>query len=679
MLTIWRSPGHSSGHPVRRFIALAVMLAGVIAIPIDAAGAAERRLRVDDFFEFESVQSPVISPDGGWVAYTLESIDAEEDKRESSVWMVNRASGESLRMTRSGVDAHTPRWSPEGTYLSFLSGADDDPAQVWLLNRSGGEARQLTSVKRGVTEYEWSPDGKRLALVIRDADPAANEGDSETPRPWVIDRLQFKNDGVGYLDRFRTHLYVLDLASEKLVQITGGDYDDSDPAWSPDGRSIAFVSNRSDNPDANYNTDLWLVRADEVHTKQSPRQLTTSTGPDEAPVWSPDGKRIAYRTMPEMDAVTWYAMEYIAVVSLGGGEPSLLTKGLDRRAEGPQFQPDGSAVYFRFEDQRSVQLARVPVSGGEIEPVIDGKRCVDDFALAADGVIVALVSELDTPGNLYAVEPGGLRPLTRHNDALLAGLELAEVESTSFASPDGTEIQGFIYKPPGFSKRKRYPTLLRIHGGPWAQYDYRFDFRAQLFAAHSYVVVLTNPRGSTGRGMDFRMGSWQSWGSKDVEDVLAGVDHAVELGYADPDRLGVGGWSWGGILTNYVITQTDRFKAAVSIASYGLNASNYGHDLWQRWWERELGLPWENRPLWEQLSTFNKVEKIVTPTLWMCGEKDWNVPAMNSEQMYQAMKRLGRDTLLVIYPDQDHGISRPSFRKDLWERNLAWYDAYLSR
>jgi dipeptidyl aminopeptidase/acylaminoacyl peptidase len=336
-------------------------------------------------------------------------------------------------------------------------------------------------------------------------------------------------------------------------------------------------------------------------------------------------------------------------------------------------------IYFNFQDQRSTHLARIPVTGGGITRVIVGERCVDAYSITRDGTIVALIAESNTPGNLVVAAAGGLRRLTKHNNALLDGIEFAKVESVTFPSADGARIQGFIYKPPGFSPKKRYPTLLQIHGGPWDQYDYRFDFEAQLFAARGYVVVATNPRGSTGRGKDFRMDLWQSWGMREAEDVIAGVDHAIELGYADPDRLGVGGWSWGGILTNYVITQTDRFGAAVSVASYSLNLANYGHDLWQRWWERELGLPWEHRERWERLSSFNRVEHIVTPTLWMGGEKDWNVPIVNSELMYQAMKRLGRETLLVVYPDQDHSISRPSFRKDLWDRHLAWYDKYLAK
>ncbi len=675
MKRMWaRSPRY-----VARALFAALAVSSLVAAPSAPAAAAKRRLQVDDLFALESVGDPAISPDGEWVAYTLETIDAGRDVRETSIWMVRRTGGDPVRLTRAGASASEPRWSPDDAHLSFLSARDEQPAQVWLLNRAGGEARRLTAIPQGVEAHAWSPDAKRLALVIRDPDPDMNEDGEIPPKPWVIDRLLFKDDGVGYLNRLRRHIYLFEIATRKSTQLTHGDYDDSEPTWSPDGGAIAFVSNRSEEPDANYDTDIWIVSSQVSDAKRTPRQLTTSPGTDRSPVWSPDGKRIAYVSMPDMEEVTWYAMEYVAIVAAEGGEPLLLSKPLDRRAGWPRFSRDGTWLYFHFEDQRRKHLARVPVGGGATEIAIGGERCVEGYAIGPDGGIVARVRALDSPGNLFALRGADLHPLTRHNDALLAGIELAAVEAVRFASRDGTEIQGFIYKPPGFRAGKRHPTLLRIHGGPWAQYDYGFLFEAQLFAAHGYVVVLPNPRGSTGRGIDFRMGIWRNWGVTDTEDILAGIDHAIELGYADPERLGVGGWSWGGILTNAAITTTDRFKAAVSVASYGLNAANYGHDLWHRWWERELGLPWENRGEWERLSAFNKVQHIVTPTLWICGEKDWNVPAINSEQMYQAMKRLGRETQLVIYPDQDHGIRRPSFRKDLWERQLAWYGAYLSK
>ena len=288
-----------------------------------------------------------------------------------------------------------------------------------------------------------------------------------------------------------------------------------------------------------------------------------------------------------------------------------------------------------------------------------------------------LISEPHLPGEVFMLGGDGLRRVTTVNDAFVAGLRLAEVKNVQFPSKDGAEIEGFIYTPPGFDPALRYPTLLRIHGGPVSQYDFRFNFEAQLFAAHGYVVVLTNPRGSSGYGQAFSRTIWADWGNKDFEDVMAGVDYAVAEGYADPERLGVGGWSYGGILTNYVITKTDRFKAAVTGASEVLYRSNYGHDHYQYQWEQELGLPWKSAEAWERISPFNDVENIVTPTLIMGGEKDWNVPILNSEQLYQALRRLGRTTQLVVYPGEHHGIRKPTFQKDRLERYLAWYNQYV--
>jgi dipeptidyl aminopeptidase/acylaminoacyl peptidase len=293
------------------------------------------------------------------------------------------------------------------------------------------------------------------------------------------------------------------------------------------------------------------------------------------------------------------------------------------------------------------------------------------------GQIATLISKPKLPNEVFVLENQKLRQLTKVNEELIKQLNLAEVENFHCKSKDGTEVEGFIFKPPGFDTKFRYPALLRNHGGPVSQYDFGFKFDAQLFAANGYVVIMMNPRGSSGYGQDFSVAIWADWGNKDFEDVMAGVEYAIEKGYADPERLGVGGWSYGGILTNYVITQTDRFKGAITGASEVLYRSNYGHDHYQRQWEQELGLPWKNAEAWERISPFNKVEKIVTPTLIMCGEKDWNVPVLNSEQLYQALRRLGRTTQLVVYPGQHHGIRMPSFQKDRFERYLAWYDKYV--
>ena len=658
------------------FLALIFMI-GTIS-PADESDM--RYLTIDDYFKIRRVSNAQISPEGDWLAYTVTETDLEKDKSETRIWMMPTKGGESIPMTGKGLSAGSPRWSPDGKYLSFSAARNEGKTQVWVLDRRGGEAWALTDVKQGISGFVWSPDGKRLLLSIQDPEPEEEGEDKpkeKKPKPWVIDRLQFKRDGRGYLTGDRhTHLYVYDLADKSLTQITSGDFDEGSPVWSPDGKRIAFVSNRTDNPDGNADTNIWIVAADNPDKGQTLLQVTTNPGSDSSPSWSLDGRFITYTTVIEPEII-WYATRHLAVIPSEGGQPQILTKELDRNVSSPRFSADGKSIYFLLEDSAERHLAQIDVSGKNITRPIAGQRSVRSFMMGKKGGIAVYISEPHLPGEIFMFENSRLRRMTEVNDALMAQLKLAEVENVRFPSKDGTEIEGFIFKPFGFDSSMRYPTLLRIHGGPVSQYDFAFNYEAQLFAANGYVVVITNPRGSSGYGQDFSLGIYRSWGMKDFEDVMAGVDYAISRGYADPDRLGVGGWSYGGILTNYVITQTDRFKAAITGASEVLYRSNYGHDHYQLQWEMELGLPWENAELWEQLSPFNRVEKIVTPTLIMGGEKDWNVPILNSEQLYQALRRLGRTTQLVVYPGQSHGIRLPSFRKDLYERYLKWYAKYV--
>jgi dipeptidyl aminopeptidase/acylaminoacyl peptidase len=669
---------------------LLVFLALVAMTPFVAAQPQGRNLTVDDYFRIQRVSDPQIGPDGKWIAYTIGTTNLKEEKSESRIWMVPSTGGDPIPMTAVGSSASRPRFGPDGKYLAFLSARNDEKTQVWTLFRQGGDAVERTKVRQGVDSFEWSPDGSRMVLVIKDPKPGETEEENEkdnqdekkTPKPWVIDRLQFKQDYVGYLDRRRTHLYVLDVDTGEQTQITFGDYDDSGPAWSPDGTRIAFVSNRTEEPDSNYNTDIWVVDADIPGKPAKPARedkltrVTTNLGPDRSPAWSPDGQSIVHVAETDVEAMV-YATPHLAVSSSVGGRTHVLTQKLDRHISSPRFSLDGRSIYFLLEDSGELNLASIPAGGGPVIRVVQGPRVVNAYSLGQGGLVVTLVSEPHFPREVFTLEEGRLEQITHTNDELLAEVRLGETENIHFKSKDGTAIEGFITKPPGFQRGVRYPTLLRIHGGPISQYDFGFSFEAQLFAAHGYVVVRTNPRGSSGYGQDFSLEIWQGWGEKDSEDVLAGVDYAIEQGVADPDRLGVGGWSYGGILTNNVITRTDRFKAAITGASETLYIINYGHDHYQRWWERELGLPWENRELWEKMSPFNNVEKIVTPTLIMGGEKDWNVPINNSELLYQALRRLGRTTQLVVYPDQYHGLRVPSYQKDRFERYLNWYGKYV--
>ena len=653
-----------------------------LSISVSLVGAEndnKRLLTAEDFFALKQVGSPRISPEGDWIAYTVRETDLEEDSSETRIWMVSTDGEKLLAMTGVGSSASAPQWSPDGQSLSFLSSRNDGETQVWALNREGGEAVQITDVEQGVDGYQWSPDSKRLVLLITDPDPSeSDDADDDKPKPWVIDRLQFKRDNVGYLNSLRTHLYVQDIASGSVTQITSGDFDDAQPAWSPDSKLIAFVSNRTENPDANSNSDIWLVSADSPDQGQTLLQITTNPGADTAPAWSPDGQSLTYVTVTEPDLI-WYATNHLAMASASGGPARVLTTGLDRNVSSPKFSADGNSIYFGLEDSGERHLANIDLSGENLTRPIAGQRSVRGFSINADGLIATLIGESDHPSEVFFLEGDALRQLTYSNKSLLDAVQLAEVENVQFESQDGTEIEGFIFKPADFNPAFKYPTLLRIHGGPVSQYDFSFNFDAQLFAANGYVVVMVNPRGSSGYGQDFSMGIYQNWGGKDFEDVMAGVDYAIAQGYADPERLGVGGWSYGGILTNYVITKTDRFKGAISGASEVLYRSNYGHDHYQLQWEKELGLPWENAEAWERISPFNDVANITTPTLIMGGEEDWNVPILNSEQLYQALKRLGQTTQLVVYPGEHHGIRKPSFQLDRYQRYLDWYGKYVKQ
>jgi dipeptidyl aminopeptidase/acylaminoacyl peptidase len=673
------------------------ILIALAVFSIAVSAQTRRPLEPSDIFELKTVGDPRISPDGAWVAYTVSSLDRKDDNSDTDIYMTATAGGPPVRLTSSKKPETSPRWSPDGRYLAFLSGRDGKKTQVYLLDRRGGDAQQLTDYKTGASAIAWSPDSSKLALLVSDPDPNDPDGGEpdakdKKPKPHVITRLQFMRDGDGYLNDVKRHIHVFDIAAKRDLQITSDKYDDGAPAWAPDGSLIAFSANRTDNPDANDNTDIYVV---EPRAGATPRAITSSPGSDSAPVFSPDGTSIAYLTGGDPKDI-WYATNNVAIVPVAGGAPRILTTGLDRNISRAQFTPGGEHVLFMLEEGGNVHLARVPAAGGAIARVLGGEREVSAFDIAKSGDIAVLQSQPQQPSEVSFIRratlsapPGRTRlsadaesvapqPLTHVNDEFLAKIALGPVQRFKAKSADGTMIDAYLTRPPTApAGASRLETILRIHGGPVSQYSTGFNLEWQMLAAKGFAVVAANPRGSSGYGRDFSRALWAAWGEKDYDDVMAAVDTAIAMGVADPDRLGVGGWSYGGILTDHVISKTTRFKAAISGASEFNYLANYGNDHYQRQWEAELGLPWQNPQLWMKLSPFFRMDKIVTPTLVLGGDADMNVPIIGGQQLYQGLKRLGRDTELIVYPGETHSIRRPSFQQDRFERYIAWYSKYL--
>ena len=668
-----------------KFILIQLFLFSFSLLNFQIASAKQAKtinLSIDHIMKMKSVESLALSPDSKWIAYVVTRVDEEKDKKFSQIHITSIDGKSTLPMTAVYMNASDPQWSPDGKYLAFLGvrGTDKDTEnQVWTLDLRGGEAVQFTNVPQGVNSYRWSPDGTKMALVIKDAKPQTNAPDenssNEKLEPFVIDRLQFKKDYVGYLDRRRTHIYIKN-GHEKPIQITFGDYDDSDPQWNPDNKLIAFVSKREGDPDANNNSDIWLVDSSDDKKNRELKKLTINPGPDTNPSWSPDGNTIAYISSIEPDKL-WYATEHLAITDKNNGETKLLSLNYDRMISSPMFSNDGKSIFALASDRGNRPLIKFDLSNGDKENITPGELSVRNYAIGNRDKIITLMSSHHSPFNFYLIKRNEIINLTNYNNAILKDTKLADVKRLIVPGWRNEPVESFIYYPPNYDNQKIYPTIFVLHGGPVSQHDTSFDEFAQLYAANGYIAVLPNPHGSSGYGQAYSYALNKKWGVPDFEDVDAIADYLVENGVSDPNKLGVGGWSYGGILTNYVITKSTRFSGAVSGASEVNHRANYGHDIYQNEWEVELGLPWVNIEDWEAINPFNDLGKVTTPTLVIGGQLDWNVPILNSEQLYQVLKRRGIDTKLVVYPGEYHGINRPSFVRDRYERFIDWFDQYV--
>jgi dipeptidyl aminopeptidase/acylaminoacyl peptidase len=671
------------------FLPLLLVLSVAYALP---AQTARRPLKLDDMTRFRNVGDAQISPDGQWVAYTLSTVDAKADRSNTHIWMVNIDGSNNRQITFSNESESSPRWSPDGRYLSFTSSRSGKTRgnQVWLLDRNGGEAQQLTELKGRLQGHEWSPDSKRLALVIGDPDPDADPNPSpqpgatpRVPKPIVIDRYRFKQDGQGYLLKGRnTYIYLFDIATKKLDRLTNSKWDESSPAWSPDGTRIAFMSNHSEDPDRDPSAQLYVADAKPGVTEKQLTPVGTRAGRSR-PEWSPDSKWIAFLEGDEMKYGA-YSMDHLALVaSDGSSAPTRVkaTEDLDRGVSSPRFSADGKSIRFLVTDDRSVYPMKVNLSGGAAERLLSPPLVMSGWNFNG-GKAVAISGGDAKASEIYVWEGNSLRQLTQQNDALFAELDLGVTETVGFKSKDGTQVNGLLTYPVGYVKGTKVPLLLRIHGGPNAQDQHSLSLERQMFAAHGYAVLAVNYRGSSGRGQKFSRAIFADWGNYEVQDLLAGVDHVVKMGVADPDRLGVGGWSYGGILTDYLIATDNRFKGATSGAGTAFTVAFYGTDQYIIQYDHEIGPPWNPKAFETYVKIsypFLHADRIQTPTLFMGGERDFNVPIEGSQQMYQALRSLGIDTQLIIYPNENHGIQRPSYQRDRMERYLAWYDKYVKK
>ncbi len=678
---------------MRRLITLIVLL-GTALVPRAAAQVpSDTLLTVKHFLDWEQVRDPQISPDGTQIIYTRRWVNALEDKWESALWIMN-ADGSKNRKLVEGSNA---RWSPDGTRILYL--AEGEPKGTQLFVRwmdAEGATSQVTRVQESPRNPTWSPDGRSIAFVSIVPDkttwsidlPSAPEGGTWTKAPRVVDRLHYRQDRAGFTEPGFSHLFVVTADGGTPRQLTSGKWNvgarfdglffGATFDWTPDGRTIVFDGLKDDAGDRTY-------RASHVYAVDmasgAVRQITARPGAWSGPVMSPDGRLIAFTGYDSTDAT--YAMDRLWVIGLDGSGLRGLSTDYDREPGQLRWAPDGNGIYFVAQDRGSVNVQLASLRGG-VQAVTEGVHTLSLSSMAADRNLTAvgIKSDPDEPGDVvrYSLRrPGQLTRLTRVNDDVLGNKRLGAMEEIWYTSSGGTRVQGWIVTPPGYDASRKYPLIMEIHGGPFAMYDVDFDFDNQVFAANGYVVLFTNPRGSTGYGEQFSKGIDFAYPGVDYDDLMAGVDAVVARGFVDTTRMYVGGCSGGGVLSSWVIGHTDRFAAAavrcpvINWMSFAgqTDIPYFTHSFFRKPF-------WEDPDRWLAQSSLMHVGKVTTPTVIMTGELDLRTPMPQSEEYYAALTMRGVPTTLLRFNEEYHGTgSKPSNYMRTMLYMMSWYGKWM--
>ena len=650
----------------------------------ESSELSEAKITLNDLYLFDEISSIDVSHSAKQIAYSVSSVDEKKDRYRNDIWLLDVNKNKKKVLIKGRPWVGKTKFSPDDSLVGYLApgrGQYSEYQQIWTINTNYRTKRQLTKLKANINDFEWSPDGTQMILVADSISVDKKTKSSvQTQKPIVIDRYYFKEDGKEFLGDERQHLHLLDIKSRTTKQLTKGTSNEILPSWSPDSKKIAYVT-KTGEMDRTNNYDVYVL---EIDSTNNPIQLTTNLGADSSssrPQWSPDGKKIAYLHGGD-PALLWYALQELAVIDLDTKINSILTKELDRNVSSPQWSDDGQSIYFVIEDNMKSQLAKYSLTNQKIKKITPSNYYISGWAknyVVRNGKIGLILSNTNSPDEVYFYDENSLSQESHHNSELLSSRKTLKTETISFKAADGEELFGMMIKPDNFDPSKQYPLIIRMHGGPVSQYGLYFNYDWQLFAANDYVVMGINPRGSSGRGLNFQKMIFADWGNVDANDISQLADYAISLGYIDKNRLGLGGWSYGSMLTNYVIAKDQRFKAATSGAGISNILSGFGDDQYIRDYITEIGTPWDNTETWLKVSyPFLNANDIVTPTLFLVGEKDYNVPLIGSEQMYQALKHLDIPTELIVYPGENHSFSTPSYNKDVLERYLAWYDKHLN-